>query len=176
MFKHFLTTQNLWVTFLLPFTLISRQLQVKKFTILKRIVHFIQCLIHLWLLFIPCLKLEKIFIVQSFNHSFESLIDVGYLSKEILPYFDPIRQLKDCAIAVFNKKERFSLRKMFSCELKFVIELLKKWLAGKFFKRFRELDYFTKQRFKNENPINWSKTNCIFCGFSFVNKFVVFSK
>ena len=54
---------------------------------------------------------------------------------------------------------------MFSCELKFVIDLLKKSLADKFFKRFTELDYFTKQRFKNENPINWSKTNFVICGF-----------
>ena len=54
---------------------------------------------------------------------------------------------------------------MFWCELKFVIDLLKNWLADKLFKRFRELDYFTKQKFKNENPINWSKTNCDVCGF-----------
>ena len=59
--------------------------------------------------FHPCLNLEKIFLVGSFNHSFEFLVDVGYLSEEMLLYFDPItaRQLKDCAIAVFNKKERF---------------------------------------------------------------------
>ena len=54
---------------------------------------------------------------------------------------------------------------MFSRELKFVIDLLKKWLADKFFKRFRELDYLTKQRFKNENATNWSKTNCVICSF-----------
>ena len=54
---------------------------------------------------------------------------------------------------------------MFSSELKFVIDLLKKWLADKFFKRFRELDYLTKQRFKNENATNWSKTNCVICSF-----------
>ena len=117
--------------------------------------------------FHPCLNLENIFVVRSFNHLFESLVDVGYLSEEMLPYFDPVTasQLKHCAITVFNKKERFSLSEMFSCELKFVIDLLKKWLADKFFKRFRELDYFTKQKFKNENPINWSKTNCVICGF-----------
>ena len=53
------------------------------------------------------------------------------MSKEILPYFDPItaRQLKDYAIAVFNKKERFSLSKVFSSELKFVIDLLKKTIS-----------------------------------------------
>ena len=112
-------------------------------------------------------NLEEIFVVRSFNHSFEYLIDVGYLSEEMLPYLDPItaRRLKDCAIAVFNKKERFSSSEMFSCVLKFVIDLLKKCLADKFCKRFRELEYLTKQRFKNENPINWSKTNCVICGF-----------
>ena len=109
--------------------------------------------------FHSCLNLEKIFVGRSFNHSFESLIDVGYLTEELLPYFDPImaRQLKNCVIAVFNKKEQFSLSEMFSCELKFVIDLLTKWLVNKFFKRFRKLDYFTKQRFKNENPINWQQ-------------------
>ena len=84
------------------------------------------------------------------------------------------RQLKDCAIAVFNKKERFSLSEMFSCELELVIDLLKKWLADKFFKKFRELDYFTKQRFKSENPINWSQTNCVICGFHLSTKLMCF--
>ena len=79
----------------------------------------------------------------------------------MLPYFDLIMaiQLKDCAIAVFSKKERFSLSEVFSCELKLVIHLLK------FFKRFRELDYFTKQRFKSENPINGLKQIASFVAF-----------
>ena len=54
---------------------------------------------------------------------------------------------------------------MFSCELKFVIDLLKKWLAGKFFNRYKELDMLTKQWFKRQNPINWESTNCAICGF-----------
>ena len=33
---------------------------------------------------------------------------------------------------------------MFSCELKFVIDLLKKWLAENFFNRYKELDMLTK--------------------------------
>ena len=69
------------------------------------------------------------------------------------------RQLKDCAIAVFSKKERFSLSEVFSCELKLVIHLLK------FFKRFRELDYFTKQRFKSKNPIKGLKQIASFVAF-----------
>ena len=113
------------------------------------------------------LNIEKISVVRSFNHTFEQLNDVSYLKVEILPFVDPIttRQLKDCAAAVFTKKQKYSLSKMFSCELKFVIGLLKKWLAEKFFNRYKELDMFTKQRFKRQNPINWESTNCAICGF-----------
>ena len=96
--------------------------------------------------FLPNLNIGKIFVARSFNHTFKQLNDVGYLSNEMLPYYDPItaRQLKDCALAVHAKRERFFLSEMFSCELKFVIEILKKWLAEKYFRRFKELDFFTK--------------------------------
>ena len=45
--------------------------------------------------FQPDLNIEKIFVVRTFNHTFEQLNGVGYLSNEMLPYFDPItaRQL-----------------------------------------------------------------------------------
>ena len=49
---------------------------------------------------------------------------------------------------------------MFSCKLKFVTDLLKKWLADKYFRRFKETDYFTKQNFKRKNPINRDETKC----------------
>ena len=71
--------------------------------------------------------------MRSFNHTFEQLNDVGYLLDEMLPYFDPIavQQLRDCMQAVYEKREKFSFGEMFPCELKFVIALLKKWLAEK---------------------------------------------
>ena len=40
--------------------------------------------------FHPDLNLEKIFIARSFNHSFDQLNDVGYLSNKMLHYFDPV--------------------------------------------------------------------------------------
>ena len=43
---------------------------------------------------------------------------------------------------------------MFFYELKFVIDLLKKWLAEKLFNRYKKLAMFKKQRFKMKNPIN----------------------
>ena len=54
---------------------------------------------------------------------------------------------------------------MFSCELKFVVNLLKKWLPEKCFGRYKELDLFSNQRFNRENPIDWNETNCVICGF-----------
>ena len=117
--------------------------------------------------FHPKLSIEKIFVVRSFNHTLEQLNDVGYLSNEMLAYFDPItaRQLRDCALVVHQKNEKFSLSEMFFCELKFVIDLLKKWLGEKYFRRSKELDFFSKQKFKRENPIAWNETKCVICGF-----------
>ena len=109
--------------------------------------------------FHPNLNIEKIFVVRIFNNTFEQLNDVGYLSNEMLPYLDPItaRQLKDCALAVHAKNERFSLRKMFSCELKFVIDILKKWLAEKYFRRFKELDILQNKNLKGKIQLTVKK-------------------
>ena len=72
------------------------------------------------------LNLDRTFVVRSFNHTFEQLNDVSYLSDEIIPYFDPItvRQLRDSSQAVFEKREKFSISQMFYRKLKFVIDLL----------------------------------------------------
>ena len=117
--------------------------------------------------FYPSLNIKKISVVRSFNHTFEQLNDVSYLKDEILLLVDTIttRQLSDCAAVVFTKKQKYSLSEIFSCELKFVIDLLKKRLAESFFNRFKELDMLTKQRFKRQNPINWESTNCVICDF-----------
>ena len=77
----------------------------------------------------------------------------------MLPYYDPItaKQLKDCALAVHAKKERFFLSEMFSCELKFVIEILKKWLAEKYFRQFKGLDFFTNKHLKGKIQLTGMK-------------------
>lgn len=43
---------------------------------------------------------------------------------------------------------------MFTCELKFVIDFLKKWLTEKYFRRCRELDLFSKQKLKRGKLID----------------------
>ena len=96
--------------------------------------------------------------VRSFNHTFERLNNVSYLKDEMLPFVDPItkRPSRNCAAAMLIKTKKiyiYSLSEMFSCELKFVIDLLKKWLAEKFFNSYKEIDMLTKQRLKRQSPI-----------------------
>ena len=59
-----------------------------------------------------------------------------------MPFVDPIttKQLRD-AYKVFEKKEKYAVSEMFSCELKFVIDTFKKWLEEKYFSRHKELDF-----------------------------------
>ena len=54
---------------------------------------------------------------------------------------------------------------MFSCELKFVTDLLKKWLAEKYFDRYKESNFFSQQKFKKENRIDWNETKYVICNF-----------
>ena len=61
--------------------------------------------------------------------------------------------------------KQFLLSKIFSCKLKFVADLLKKWLAKKYFRRYKELDFLSKQKFKMKNPVDWEKSNCVICNF-----------
>ena len=64
-----------------------------------------------------------------------------------------------------QKKEKFSISEMFSCELKFVINILKKWLYEKYFRRSKGLDLFIKQKSKRERPIDWEERNRAICKF-----------
>ena len=94
------------------------------------------------------LNLNEILIIRSFNQAFEQLNDVSYLTGEMIHYFDPatVRQLKGCVKFVDGKKEKYSLSKMFSCELKFIIYILKTWLCEKFFRRFQEPRSFHQKK------------------------------
>ena len=105
--------------------------------------------------FHPFLNIEKIPIFRSFNHTFEQLNDVSYLSDEMLPYIDPIttRQLRNCAAAVFNKKKKYSLIEMFSCKLKFVIDLLKSGLQKNILAGTRNLIYFRNKDLRGKNSL-----------------------
>ena len=88
----------------------ERRHDFKKDNVLYQVSYAITIAFH------PDLELKTIFIVRSFNHSFEQLNDVGYLSNDTLRYFDPIttRQIRDCDRVVFEKKEKYSVSEMFS--------------------------------------------------------------
>ena len=100
------------------------------------------------------LNTDRTFVMRSFNYTLDQLNNVGYLLNEMLPYFDSVTagQLRDCVKAVFEKKHKFSLSEMFSCELKFVTDLLKRWLADKYFRRYKELDFFPSKNLKRKVP------------------------
>lgn len=108
--------------------------------------------------FHPSLNIDRKFVVRGFRHTFKQLNNFQFVPAEMLPYFDPItvRQLRNCTQTVYAKKERFSSSEIFSCEIKLVIDSLKKWLAEKYFKCYNQLDSITKQNVKRENPIDWN--------------------
>ena len=59
------------------------------------------------LAFHPKFKLPRIIIERSFGHSLERLCQIDYLTSEQLKYKDIItlKQLRDCALAVYKKKQ-----------------------------------------------------------------------
>ena len=94
--------------------------------------------------FHPSLNLDRIFVVRSFNHTFDQFNDIGYLLDKMLPCYNPItvQHLRDCAIATHEERKKLLPSDMFSCKLKFVIDSLKRWLAEKYFRRYKELNFF----------------------------------
>ena len=118
--------------------------------------------------FHPLLEQEKITVLRSFNDSLEQLNDISYLSEEMIRYFDPItaKQLQNCAEDVFNKKNYFSLIEMFDCELKFVIDICKKWMDEKFMRKNAALNMHSKQKYKKKNHVDFSSTKCATCNFN----------
>ena len=43
--------------------------------------------------------------------------------------------------------------------------MVRRWLAEKYFCRYKELDFLSKQKFKTQNPIDWNETKCVICNF-----------
>ena len=102
--------------------------------------------------FNPSLNLDQISILRCFNQTFEQLNDISYLSEEMLKFLDPIiaKQLRDWAEAVYEKKESYSLIEMFSCELKFMTDICKKWINTRFMSKNLKLDLFQNRGLKKQ--------------------------
>ena len=55
---------------------------------------------------------------------------------------------------------------MFNCELKFVIDICKKWSTEKFIRKNSALDMRSKQEYKKKNPVDFSSAKCAICNFN----------
>ena len=125
----------MWETFPFQFIFILRPLQTKKVYNFEEDASLYPISYAFVVAFHPLLNLEKLSVVRSFNDIYEQLNDDVYLFGEMLPFVGPIttKKLRDCASKVFQKKEKYVVSEMFSCELKFVIDVLKKGLTEKIF-------------------------------------------
>ena len=96
-------------------------------------------------------SLDKITIVRSFNDSMVDLADLSCMPFEMSELTDDVTtsQLYNCIQNVVAKKTHHALIEMFCCELKFVIDICKKWIQKKFSSRL-ELSLGTKKKLKNK--------------------------
>ena len=74
----------------------------------------------------------------------------------MIKYFDPItaKQLQSCAEDVLKQKNYYFLIEMFSCKLKFVIDICKKWVGEKYLKNTRFWTCVVKKNGKKNNLID----------------------
>ena len=84
--------------------------------------------------FHPDLDIDCAIIERSFGHSQEKLTILNYLTREQLSFKDnkTLLQLRDCALAVADKKNKIVVSNMFSTELKCAADCLLKWFNKKF--------------------------------------------
>ena len=117
--------------------------------------------------FHPDLDMKRIIIGRSFGHSIEKLTTIDYLTAEQLKYKDAatLKQLRDCAISIANKKNKIAISEMFSTELKFASDCLINWFNSKFKNENLQLSNDRKRNYKIENPINWETDKCWICNF-----------
>ena len=115
--------------------------------------------------FHPQLELKRIIIERSFGHSTEKLTTIDYLTNEQLKFHDQItlKQLRDSAIEVLERKKTNAILEMFSIELKFASDCLLKWFYSK--NKKIELSIQEKKDYEVKNPIDWENGICQICTF-----------
>ena len=119
--------------------------------------------------FRPELDINCVIIEQSFRYSLERLTSLCYLTREQLEFKDnkTLLQLRDCAIAVAEKKNKIAITKMFSTELKFAADCLLKWFKKKFNSNNLELRNEEKRKYEIKHPIDWMQDRCCLCSLFF---------
>ena len=69
-------------------------------------------------------------------------------------------QLRDCALAVDERKNKIAVSEMFSAELKFSSDCLLNQFIKKFKLNNLELSNVQKRKYEINHPINWKQDCC----------------
>ena len=90
-----------------------------------------------------------------------------YLTREQLEFKDnkTLLQLRDCALAVAEKKNKIAISETFSTELKFAADCLLKWFNKMFKSNNLELSNEEKKKCEIKHPIDWMQDRCCLCAF-----------
>ena len=117
--------------------------------------------------FHPKLKMDRVIIQRSFEHSLEKLATIYYLTNDQMSFVDVnlIKQLKDSALNVHGKKCKNAIAQMFLIELSLVKKTILAWFNRKIKSQHLEIDLLRKDRYEKEHPINWSEDKCHICNF-----------
>ena len=104
---------------------------------------------------------------RSFGNSREWLTSLNDLTRGQLEFKDrkTLLQLRDCALAVAERKNEIAISEMFSTELKFAADCLLKWFNKKFKSNNLELSDEQKRKYEINHPINWKQGCCCLCPF-----------
>ena len=107
--------------------------------------------------FHPELKLNRIIVERSFAHSFQKLTTIDYFTNDQMNFVDikVIKQLKDAAGNVCNKKDKNAVAHMFSIELYLLKQTLMSWFNRKIKSQNVELSNKVKYMYGANNPIKW---------------------
>ena len=117
--------------------------------------------------FHPELDINRVTIERSFGQSCERLTSLSYLTREQLEFKDnkKLLQLRDCIVAVAEKKNKIAIYKMFSTKLKFAADCLLKWFNKKFKLNNLELSNEEKRKYEIKHRIDWMQDRCCLCPF-----------
>ena len=113
------------------------------------------------------LDIDHVITEHSFGHSREKLTSLNYLTRKQHGFKDNklLLQLRDCAVAVANKKSKIEISEMFSTEFKFAADCLLKWFNKNFKSDNLELNIDIKE---------YTKLNIRLTGHEIVVVFVLF--
>ena len=77
------------------------------------------------------LDIDRVITECNFGHSRETRTSLNYLTREQLDFKDrkTLLQLRDWALAVFERKNKIEISEMFSTELMFANDCLLKWFS-----------------------------------------------